>query len=83
MFAVKPVKLIEPVVEPQFVGLVKLVPVITGVGFITTGTLVAADTQFPGLRVAVTTYIPLIAVVTFNIDGFCTALVNELGPVQL
>ena len=83
MFAVKPARLIDPVAEPQLVGLVKLFPVITGVGFITTGTFVAADIQFPGLRVAVTTYTPLIAVVTFNIDGFCTALVNELGPVQL
>ena len=83
MFAVKPVRLIDPVGEPQLVGLVKLFPIITGVGFIATGTLVAADKQFSGLRVAVTTYIPLIDVVTFNIDGFCTALVNELGPVQL
>ena len=53
---------------------------VEGVAFITT--LTEVDDVHP-FAVTVTEYVPLIAVVVFNLEGFCKVLVKPPGPVQL
>jgi hypothetical protein len=55
---------------------------VAGVAFTTTATVPAAVEPQPG-TVAITEYVPVAAVLTFVIDGFCVVEVKPLGPVQL
>ena len=82
VFGESPLSIMEPVAVLQLVGFVKLVVVITGVGFITTLVDPVAEEQFPVIAVATTLYVPDAAVLTLAIVGFCTVLVKPLGPVQ-
>ena len=65
----------EPVEEPQVDGLTKLLLLIVGVGLMVTVVLAGADGQLPVLAVAITVYVPELAVVTLVITGFCKLLV--------
>lgn len=73
----------EPVDDPQLVGLLKLLPLMVGVGLTVMVVLAGADGQLPVLAVAITVYVPALAVVTPGITGFCKLLVNPPGPLQL
>ncbi len=65
----------EPVEEPHVDGLTKLLLLIVGVGLMVTVVLAGADGQLPVLAVAITVYVPELAVVTLVITGFCKLLV--------
>ena len=54
-----------------------------GVGNAFTVTLVVAVAVQPAAFVTVTVYVPLIAVVELAMVGFCVALTNAFGPLQL
>jgi hypothetical protein len=66
--------------EAQLAGLEKLLPETTGGGVRVTLIVRGADAQVPVLTT--TLYVPLAAVVTFEIVGFCNVLEKLLGPVQ-
>ena len=66
---------IEPVEVPQLDGLTKLLLLIVGVGLMVTVVLAGAEGQLPVLAVAITVYVPELAVVTLVITGFCKLLV--------
>lgn len=77
MPAVKPVSVMVPVEVAQFVGLVKLFPLITGVGLIAT-VVELFDEQLPNVAVAV--YTPASATVALVLVGFCNVFVKVFGP---
>lgn len=68
--AANPFNVMVPVAVLQLAGSVKLVVVITGVGFTTTTVLPGSDGQLPVAAVAITVYVPPAASVMFAIDGF-------------
>jgi hypothetical protein len=68
-------------VDPEHTGLLLDGAGAAGTGF--TVTVTVPTTLVHPLAVAVTEYVPLAAVVTLVMDGFCDVEVNELGPVQL
>ena len=55
--------------------------VATGVGLMTTVVLTGAEVQFDE-EVTTTVYTPAAAVVTLEMDGFCSEEVKLFGPVQ-
>jgi hypothetical protein len=67
-------------VSPLQIGLFVVIVGVVGVAF-TVATVVAVSEQL--FTVAITVYVPLLAVVAFSMLGFCVLDVYELGPVQL
>ena len=53
IFGVRPVKLMEPVADAQFVGSVLLLPEINGAEFIVTKVFPRAEEQFPIVAVII------------------------------
>lgn len=70
MDAVNPCNTIDPVDVAQFVGSFKLLPLMFGVGLITTVVVPVAEGQLPTVDVTITEYNPASASVTLLIVGF-------------
>lgn len=66
---------------PMQTGLLLLMVGATGVALMTTEVVAVGEVQ--PLTVTVTVYIPLAAVVTLGILGFCRVELKLFGPVQL